>query len=128
METIRQTQIKYCSRAIIISITTGLFFLAAGLRDVFKGLLLGTLFSIIDFNLIGSSISCKFNNLKSNLLITALELIELRHVVLTIPIILAVFYDQYSLWAVILGLFSVQFVLILDHFSNYLFSIRNTKI
>lgn len=128
METIRQTQIKYCSRAIVISAATGLIFLLTELRDICRGLMLGTFFSIINFTLIGSTLSFKYKTLNIRLLPHALEFIETRHAILAIPLIISVMYDQYSIGAVILGLFSIELVLITDHISNYYFSTRNTRI
>ena len=53
MESAKQTQKKYGSRAIWIAIAIGLCFVLVGHKSVGKGLVLGTIFSVINFVLIG---------------------------------------------------------------------------
>ena len=128
METLRQTQIKYCYRALILSGTTGFILSLSEFRDICRGLLLGTFFSIIDFSLIGTSIPCKISRAKSEILHHIFKLIEFRYVVLSIPLLFAMFHDKYSFGAAIIGLFSVQLILITDHLSNYFVFTKNTRI
>jgi len=59
METIRETQKKYCSRAMLAAIFVGLVFILMGQNAVGKGLILGTFFSIINFILMGEAIPLK---------------------------------------------------------------------
>ncbi len=128
METIRQTQIKYCSRALIISITAGLFFLIAEYRSICRGLILGTLFSIINFCLIGAALPYKLNKSRNKSFFLSIGSLYFRYAILAIPIVLAIKDDQYNLYAAITGIFSVQLVLISDHLANYLFSMRHKKV
>ncbi len=59
METIRETQKKYCSQAMLAAIFVGLVFILMGQNAVGKGLILGTFFSIINFILMGEAIPLK---------------------------------------------------------------------
>jgi hypothetical protein len=65
MESIRQTQKKYCSRAIMAAIFAGLVFILAGQEPVGKGLILGTIFSIINFIVMGEMLPMKIGKSKN---------------------------------------------------------------
>ena len=59
MDAIRETQKKYCSRAILAAIFVGLVFILMGQNAIGKGLILGTLFSIVNFVLLGETLPLK---------------------------------------------------------------------
>ena len=50
MDPVRQTQKKYCSRAMTLAILISLGFILAGYKPIGKGLVLGTFFSIFQQN------------------------------------------------------------------------------
>ena len=49
MEAIRQTQKKYCYRAMVTAIALGGFLILIGQQPVGKGFILGTIFSVVNF-------------------------------------------------------------------------------
>ena len=59
MDAIRETQKKYCSRAMLAAIFIGLVFILMDQNAVGKGLILGTFFSIINFILMGETLPLK---------------------------------------------------------------------
>jgi len=59
METVKGLQKKYCSLAVIAAIFIGLVMILAGHKPVGKGLILGTLFSVINFVLMGETLPVK---------------------------------------------------------------------
>jgi len=65
MEPIRQTQKKYCSQALVAAIIAGLLFILAAQKSMGKGLVLGTLFSVVNFVLMGELIPLRLGQSKS---------------------------------------------------------------
>jgi len=56
MASIRETQKKYCSRALAAAIVIGLCLILLGMKPIAKGLILGSVFSIVNFILIGETL------------------------------------------------------------------------
>ena len=115
MESIRDTQKKYCSTAIMVAIFAGLLFIANDQSAVGKGLILGTVFSIVNFVLMGQMIPHKIGKSKRKTFGLALGSIFFRYFLLAIPLILAVKLDQFHLISVIAGIFMVQMTILADH-------------
>jgi hypothetical protein len=97
--------------AILIALTL----ILAGYKPVGKGLVLGALFSVINFVLIGETLPMKLG--KSRRAASALSLLSLlfRLAIMAVPLVTAVQYDQFNIFAVIPGLFMVQAVIMLEH-------------
>ncbi len=123
MDEIRQTQKKYCSRALIFSIFISFACILAGQPAIGKGLLLGTLFSILNFILMGQSLTQLIGKTKKRTLALAIGSIYFRYIILAVPLVISIKYDKYNLFAVIAGLFSVQIVILSEHLLK---SIRRT--
>ena len=120
METIRQAQKRYCSRAISTAIFAGLLFILAGWEPIGKGLILGTIFSIINFILMGEMLPLKIGKSKNKTYFLSLVSIFSRYILLAIPLIIAVKFDQYNLISVVIGIFMVQFFILAEHvFINF---------
>jgi predicted lysophospholipase L1 biosynthesis ABC-type transport system permease subunit len=115
MEAIRQTQKKYGSAALSFAIITGFIFYLVGLVPICKGLILGTLFSILNFVLMGETLPMRIDRSKGRVFVIALGSIFFRYVLLAIPIVMAIRYEIYDLFAVIIGIFMVQLTLLSDH-------------
>jgi hypothetical protein len=120
MESIRQTQKKYCSRAITAAIFAGLFFILAGQEAIGKGLILGTIFSIINFIIMGEMLPLKIGKSKNKTFFFSLGSIFSRYILLAIPLLIAVKSDQYNLISVVVGIFMVQFFILAEQvFINF---------
>jgi ATP synthase protein I len=120
MESIRQTQKKYCSRAITAAIFAGLFFILAGQEAIGKGLILGTIFSIINFIIMGEMLPLKIGKSKHKTFFFSLGSIFSRYILLAIPLLIAVKFDQYNLISVVVGIFMVQFFILAEQvFINF---------
>jgi len=127
MEQIRQTQKKYCSAAIAVAIFAGLLFILAGQKPIGKALILGTVFSIVNFILIGETLPLRIGKSKSKTLFISLGSIYFRYIILAIPLIMAIKLEQFNLFAVIFGIFLIQIVIMADHFYNYISSARRKQ-
>lgn len=128
METLRQIQKKYCTRAISAAIFAGLFFILVGQKPIGKGLILGTVFSIINFILMGETIPMKMGKTKRKTYVFSLGSIFFRYLILAVPLITAIKLEQYNLFAVIIGIFFIQLFILADHIFNYLSSARGKQI
>ncbi len=122
MTSLRETQKKYCSRAMTVAILAGLGFILAGQNAIGKGLILGTLFSVINFVVMGETIPFKVGKSRRQALVLSLLSILLRYSLMAVPLILALKFEQFHLIAVICGLFLIQLVILAEHLALQLFS------
>ena len=123
MESIRQTQKKYCSQAMAAAIIAGILFILVGQKPMGKGLILGTLFSVVNFVLIGQLIPLQLGQSKPKTYLLSFGSIAIRYALLALPLVVAVKFEQFNLWAAICGVFMIQIVILVDHlrkrFSSY---------
>ncbi len=122
MESIRQTQKKYCSQAMAAAIIAGLIFIVAGQKPMGKGLILGTLFSVVNFVLMGELIPLQLGHSKSKTYLISFGSIIIRYGLLTLPLLVALKFEQFNLWAIICGVFMIQIVILVDHLRKILSS------
>ncbi len=115
MEPIRQTQKRYCSQALVAAIIAGLIFILADQKPMGKGLILGTLFSVINFILIGEFIPLQLGKTKSKTAFISFGSILIRFGLLALPLILAINFEQFNLITAICGIFMIQIVITADH-------------
>jgi hypothetical protein len=125
MESVSQTQKKYGSRAMVIAIIAAFIFILAGLKPVGKGLMLGTLFSVINFVLIGQTLPLRLSKTKRKTFFLSLGSIFFRYALLAVPLILAIKFDQFDLPAAIFGIFMIQLVILADYLLNLITSGEN---
>ena len=128
MESVKETQKKYCSLAVVAAILIGLVMILAGQTPVGKGLILGTLFSVINFVLMGETLPVKMGKSKQKAFIFSLGSILFRYLLMAIPLFLAIKMEQFSLIASICGLFMVQLMILADHLIVSIFSGYNNQI
>jgi len=114
-EAVSRAQKRYASWALTAAILIGFGFILAGYKPVGKGLVLGTLFSIINFILIGQSLPLRLGKSKRKAFILSLVSIFLRYALMAVPLVIAVRYDQFNLAAAICGIFAIQLVILGDY-------------
>jgi hypothetical protein len=128
MGTVKQVQKKYTSLALTLSIAAGLFFILMGHKPVGKGLMLGTIFSVLNFMVMGKSIALNFGRSKAKTFSFSMGSIIFRYLLLAIPLIAAVKYEQFHLAATILGIFMIQLVIMAEHVFTLIPTIRKKQI
>ncbi len=128
METVKQVQTKYTRRALMLSIIIALVFILMGYKPMGKGLVLGTLFSIFNFILMGKSIALKIGRPKGQTFSISIGSIIFRYILLAIPLIVAVKFEQFNLVATIAGIFMIQLVILADHLLSWIPSVRGKQI
>ncbi len=115
MDTVKQVQKKITQRALWLSIIVGLVFIVMGYKSVGKGLILGTLFSVLNFIFMARSIGYKFGRSKRQIFSISIGSIIFRYILLAIPLIAAVKFEQFNLVAAIVGVFMIQMVILAEH-------------
>lgn len=128
METVKQVQKKYTALALTLSIAIGLLFILMGYKPVGKGLILGTIFSVLNFILMGKSIALRFGRSKAKTFSISMGSIIFRYLLLAIPLIAAIKFEQFNLVAAILGIFMIQLVILAEHILTLIPSIRRKQI
>lgn len=115
MEAIRRTQKKYGSRAMVAAILIALGFILAGYKPIGKGLVLGTLFSVLNFVLMGEMLPMRLGRTRRAAVFVSLGSLVVRLGLMAVPLIVATRYEEFNLFGVIPGLLMVQAVILLDH-------------
>lgn len=114
-EAIRKTQKKYGSGALVIAIVIGFVLILCGYKAVGKGLIAGALFSVINFVLMGESLYLKIRKERASAMGISFILILVRYAVMAIPLIVALKFEKWNVFAVMVGLFLVQLYILADH-------------
>ena len=125
MESVSQTQKKYGSRAMVVAIVIAFMLILIDLKPVAKGLVLGTIFSVINFVLIGQTLPMRLSKSKRGAFLISLTSIVFRYAILAIPLVVAVKFEQFELPAAILGIFMVQLTILAESLFDLLTSREN---
>jgi hypothetical protein len=120
-EVIRQTQKKYGSMALILAIFAGMFFILMGQKAIAKGLILGTLFSILNFVLMGQVLPMMIGKTRRTSTVYSLGSITFRFVLLAIPLILSLKMEAFNFAAVVVGIFMVHIIIFGDYILRHFF-------
>ena len=111
----RELQKKYGSRVMVVAIVVGLFFIAGGYKPLAKGLVLGSLFSVINFVIIGETLPARLGKSRHRTFLVSLGSILFRYVLMAVPLIVAIKMEQVDLVTTVAGLFMIQVVILADH-------------
>jgi hypothetical protein len=128
MESVREVHKKYCSRAMIAAILIGLVFILAGQQAIGKGLVLGTLFSIINFVLIGKTLFLRTGQSRAKTFGLSLGSVAFRFALMAIPLIAALKFQQFNFISTTFGIFMVQIVILFDQFVTPLRASREKRV
>lgn len=112
---ISQVQRKICSWSTLIAIVAALIFVVFQEKAIAKGILLGTLFSIINFILLGKSIPLALGQTRPKAGMIGLASILGRYVLLAIPMVIAIKSTSINFIAVVVGIFAVQIVTLFNY-------------
>jgi hypothetical protein len=115
MEAVKQAQKKYAVKVFTLTIVIALFFVLMGQKPVAKGLIMGAFFSVLNFILMGKTITLKLGKSKRKTFSISMGSLILRYLLLAIPLIAALKFEQLNLVAAILGIFMIQFVILAEH-------------
>jgi len=113
---------------MMAAIIIGFLLMLAGYLPITKGLILGTLFSVLNFVLIGETLPLRLGRTKGRTFFISLGSILFRYALLAIPLFLAVKFEQFNLFAAVGGLFAVQLIILADHLFALLLSPQRKQI
>ena len=116
MEEIRKTEKKYASLTMITSLIIGSVLIAVSFKSEGKGLILGAIFSCINFVLMGEALPSIINKKKRKRFFFSLSSITVRYLILAFPLILGARYKTYNFCFVVIGIFTVQIIIIAESF------------
>ncbi len=122
MESVRELQKKYCSRAMAAAIVVALILIVAGLKPVGNGLVFGTIFSSLNFIFMGETLVVKIGKTQGKLFLLSLGSIIFRYLLLAVPLIVAIKFEQFNLVAAGCGIFMIQFTILTDPLWNFISS------
>lgn len=128
MEPVRQTQKKYASRAMITAIIIGLVFILAGHKPIGKGLILGTVFSVINFILMGETLPGRIGKSRGKTFFFSLSSLFFRYALIAVPLIVAIKFEQFHVLTAIVGIFMIQISILGDHLLKIITSAREKQV
>ncbi len=124
MEAIRETQKKFGSRALATGVVLGLMLVLLGYNTLAKGLVLGTLFSVFNFVLMGQVLPLLLAQSRRRSVLISFGSILGRYILLAIPLLIAAKLTNFNFFATALGIFMVQIVISGEHLYHLIFSDR----
>jgi hypothetical protein len=124
-DAVRRTQKKYGSMALIAAIFIGMFFILMGEKAVAKGLILGALFSVLNFVLIGQVLPMMIGKTRRTSTAYSLGSITFRFALLAIPLVLSLKTEAFHFAAAAVGIFMVQLMILGDHIVRHFFPGRS---
>jgi hypothetical protein len=124
MEEIRELQKRYCTKAMFIAAGAAVILIILGEKAMGKGLVLGSLFSVLNFVLLARSIPVKLaaSDTESKARRVAFTAVATRFLLLAVPLIVAIRIDSINFVTVAIGLYMVQLILFFDHLFPRVFS------
>ena len=120
--TVLDIQKKYGARALMLAIGAGLLFFVVGQKGICRGLVLGGVFSAVNFALMGQAMRYRLSDNRKAATRRSLVSLLLRYALLAIPLVLALRSDRFNFPATAVGIFMVQLVIIIEHGSRLIFA------
>jgi hypothetical protein len=108
-------QRRYVSLALILSVLVGGLLIVSGLRPLGKGLILGTVFSNVNFILIAVALPARLRYVRGKAFLISITSIYARYALMALPLIWALKQETFALSTTAVGLFMVQFAILGDH-------------
>lgn len=114
MEAIKQLQRRYCGGALTTAVIIGVGLHLAGWPTATRGLILGSLFSTLNFALLGKTLTQKLTGGKRQRPLLAFVVQLGRYLLWAVPVVMAVKLPLFDLPATVGGLFLVPICIITD--------------
>jgi hypothetical protein len=115
MESIHQIQKKIGSRAMVTAVIAGVAFILVGQKTIAKGLVLGSIFSVINFVLIGEILPLIITASRKRSVLFSFVSMVFRCLLLSTPLILSLKMEGLNFVAAAIGLFMVQIMIMGEH-------------
>ncbi|MBW1888972.1 MAG: hypothetical protein JRF32_00975 [Deltaproteobacteria bacterium] len=112
---ISHTQKRYGTLSMMAAIFMGIFLILLGHKALAKGLILGSLFSVLNFVLMGEILPLLIGHSRKKSSLVSFGSIVFRHGLLAVPLILSLKMEWLDFTTTVIGLFMVQFMIMGDH-------------
>ena len=112
---INEVKKKICIKVLLLTLAVAVFFLILDEKTIVKGLALGSLFSMINFLLMGESIPLALGHTRVKAGVIGLASMVIRFLVLTFPLLVGLKSPSFNFAAVVVGIFSVQIVTLVEY-------------
>lgn len=112
---LKKVQKKFGSQAMLVAIGIAVILILAGAKAEGKGVLLGALFSVLNFVLMSAAMPLRVGLSTKKSFIFSLGSIWVRYLILSIPLILALKSDSLNILTTAAGLFTVQALILVNH-------------
>ena len=112
---IADTQKRYGTTSMMAAIFVGILFILMGHKAQAKGLILGSIFSVLNFVLMGEILPYMVGASRKRPSFISLGSVGLRYGLLAVPLIIALKMEQLDFTATVCGLFMVQIMIMGDH-------------
>jgi branched-subunit amino acid transport protein AzlD len=116
-------QKKYCSRAMMFSLAVAGMLILFDAKPEAKGLVLGTIFSIVNFVLMVRALPHRLNDNRKKAFMVSLGSIWIRYAILSIPLVIAFNSDALEFFAAAAGLFMIQIIILVHHLGGKVFGL-----
>ena len=111
---IAETQRRYGTSSMMAAIFIGILFILLGHKAYAKGLILGSIFSVLNFVLIGEILPLVVGPSRKKTSFISFGSIIFRHGLLAVPLIFALKVEWLDFTATVCGLFMVQTMIMGD--------------
>ena len=116
-EAVKKTQKFYCNRAMFYAISAAVILIIAGEKAVGKGLVLGALFSVFNFVIMGMLLDRQITGPKRRLRAGSMALLSilLRFSILAVPLIISIKSESINFFGTAAGIFMIQFTILINN-------------
>lgn len=125
MEVSRELQKKYGSSVMFIAIAVWIVFYILDMPDIGRGFLLGAVASVINFALLGEALARRMGLTGRKLKLNIYTSLIIRLIIMAVPLYLGIKSDRFNIFAVIVGLFMIQIMILAHHLKMALFAGRS---
>jgi len=100
---------------MVIAVIAGIIFVLMGQKSIAKGLVLGSVFSVINFILIGEILPLIITASRKRSVLFSFVSMLFRFLLLSTPLILSLKMESLNFFAAAIGIFMVQIMIMGDH-------------
>lgn len=114
-DAVNMVQKRYTSLVLVAAVVLGAGMIILGYASLGKGLVLGALFSVLNFILMALALPYRLGHRRGNSFLLPLTSVCGRLALMAIPLIYAVKHPQISVSTVAIGLFMIPLVILGEH-------------
>lgn len=100
---------------MVAAVIAGMIFILAGQKSIAKGLVLGSIFSVINFILMGEILPMIITASRKRSVLFAFVSMLVRFLLLSTPLVLSLKLEYLNFVATVIGIFMVQIMIMGDH-------------